>query len=742
MANVKVLRNISPTQGVYEINGYEIKLYWSKNLYLDNPGFTPMECLEVLVNDLEYALENKDIKLFKRTIRSPLLANNVLNIAEKVFYNEFSDLLKLIYRDFYSKAKVISKQGIIKFLIGEYIHTGNQNHIIKENIESFYTQLKNDLKNALVDLRIKGVKRILNSFPDYMRSKLLYTELKEVCSNYLIRLGKIYIDEHLFFNRKKFGIFALGISDINSLVMNNIDFRYFIQPIFQQLEAYLTEKLKTHKYSFSDDIWLIIDIDIQIPITRKLDWTFLDGLIKVELKKYLHAHIQMGENLKGVTRRFRYIQMLGVALNKIQYNKYSSFLDIDVIQVQQIIDILQQIHSRTGTNYNIKTIQSCISECRLVFDWIVKKKEKNSIDNPFRAIILHNVEAFSESTSYIPEEVIKMLKEKLNELPRFVQAAWTIMMNTGIRISEVINLKEDCVIYDTKDSIYYLKFIPHKTLQYRRKLGLEDYHYLPINDTNLINVINQQIKDTKDLREINKENKIFLKNTPKGIKLYSNQEISRAINGLIHKYNICDRDGALWKYTHHQCRKTVAVNLFTNGATVEEVSDWLTHLDSKSTMKHYHDIELMKIAELDAKYFDIMFSNLDSDIKDRYSPSEFKNLKDEIILGSRNTPEGHGTCIKHVSFGPCHKKKCVGCKMLITGPQKLSMWKTLYSEQQTYLDEWIKVMIENKIDDWKGYREYQAEINLLQIYGDTIQKLEKFIKERLSEDEQKRYLHN
>ena len=104
-----------------------------------------------------------------------------------------------------------------------------------------------------------------------------------------------------------------------------------------------------------------------------------------------------------------------------------------------------------------------------------------------------------------------MLKEKLNELPRFVQAAWTIMMNTGIRISEVINLKEDCVIYDTKDSVYYLKFIPHKTLQYRRKLGLEDYHYLPINDTNLINVINQQIKDTKDLREINKENKIFLK---------------------------------------------------------------------------------------------------------------------------------------------------------------------------------------------------------------------------------------
>ncbi|ALC52351.1 hypothetical protein CN899_21905 [Bacillus thuringiensis] len=742
MANVKILRDISRVQGTYEINGYEIKLYWSKDLYLNDSGFSPMECLEVLVNDVEYALKSTDIKLFKRAIRSSLLANNVLKIAEKVFYNEFLALLREVCNNFYSKEKVISKQGITKFLIGESAYIGKQNHIIKESVELFYTQLKNDLKNALVDLRIKDVKRISNSFPDHMRRKLLYTELKEVCFNYLIRLGKIYIDEHLFFNRKKFGVFVLGITDINLLVMNHIDFRHFIQPIFQQLESYLIEKLKTHRYSFSDDIWLIVDVNIQIPMFRKLDWTFLHGVVKVELKEYIHSYIQMGENVRGVARRFKHIQMLGAALHKMQYNKYSSLLDIDVIQVQQIIDILQQIHSKTGINYNIKTIQGCISECRLLFDWIVKKKEKSSIENPFRMMILHNVDAFSESATYIPEEVINVLKEKLSELDPFVQYAWTIMMNTGIRISEVINLKEECLIYDTKDRIYYLKFIPHKTLKYRRKHGLEDCHYLPISDASLIKIINQQIEDTRELRKISGENRIFLKNTRKGIKLYSGAEIARAINKLIHKYSIRDRNGLLWKYTHHQCRKTVAVNLFTNGATVEEVSDWLTHLDSKATMKHYHDIELMKIAKLDAEYFNIAFDNLDSDIKNIYSPSELKHLKDEIMMGSRNTPEGHGTCIKHVSFGPCHKKKCVGCKMLITGPQKLSMWKKLYSEQQSYLDECEKVMIENNIGDWKDYREYQAEISLLKTYDDTIQKLEKFIKERLSEDEQKQYLHN
>lgn len=222
--------------------------------------------------------------------------------------------MREVCNNFYSKEKVISKQGITKFLIGESAYTRKQNHIIKESVEVFYTQLKNDLKNALVDLRIKDVKRISNSFPDHMRRKLLYTELKEVCFNYLIRLGKIYIDEHLFFNRKKFGVFVLGITDINLLVMNHIDFRHFIQPIFQQLESYLIEKLKTHRYSFSDDVWLIVDVNVQIPMFRKLDWTFLHGIVKVELKEYIHSYIQIGENVRGVARRFKHIQMLGACI--------------------------------------------------------------------------------------------------------------------------------------------------------------------------------------------------------------------------------------------------------------------------------------------------------------------------------------------------------------------------------------------------------------------------------------------
>jgi len=146
-------------------------------------------------------------------------------------------------------------------------------------VDVFYIQLKNDLKNALVDLRIKGVKRSLSSFPNSMRIKLLYNELNEVCSNYLIQLGKIYIDEHLSFNRRKFGNYALGTSNINNHFSGNTEFRLFMQPIFQKLESYSIEKLKIHRYSFSEDNWLIVDINIQVPIIRRLDWSFLKGFV-------------------------------------------------------------------------------------------------------------------------------------------------------------------------------------------------------------------------------------------------------------------------------------------------------------------------------------------------------------------------------------------------------------------------------------------------------------------------------
>lgn len=75
--------------------------------------------------------------------------------------------------------------------------------------------------------------------------------------------------------------------------------------------------------------------------------------------------------------------------------------------------------------------------------------------------------------------------------------------------------------------------------------------------------------------------------------------------------------------------------------------------------------------------------------------------------------------------------------MLLTGPQKLTMWEKLRGEQQKYLKQLQQEMLTQGIRDYEGYRDYQSELHLLSLYEDTIIKIECFIDERTVKNENK-----
>ncbi|KPD05544.1 hypothetical protein AM501_25670 [Aneurinibacillus migulanus] len=68
--------------------------------------------------------------------------------------------------------------------------------------------------------------------------------------------------------------------------------------------------------------------------------------------------------------------------------------------------------------------------------------------------------------------------------------------------------------------------------------------------------------------------------------------------------------------------------------------------------------------------------------------------------------------------------------MLLTGPQKLTMWQKLYDEQQDYLEQLKQEMVVQGIKEYECYRGYQSELHLLSLYKNTILKIERFINER------------
>jgi integrase len=472
-----------------------------------------------------------------------------------------------------------------------------------------------------------------------------------------------------------------------------------------------------------------------------LDFDGINFSLRNEIQEYLLSWYQKGESGLALARRFYQIKRIAQGFQEITTD-CGSFLEINYVNVLQIFDVLQQAKTDQGRQkYALKTIQTGISEARILFDWLKTRNHKETLKNPFRRLKLNNVSSFVESIQYIPDEVIEQLLNVIHECPVFVKRIWLIMMNTGIRVSEALNLKEDCLIYNDKEAKYYLNFLTHKTLKQRRRLGLDDYHSLPIMHHEIIELIRQQIEETKKLREIGSTPYIFLKVesdrvvSPKQVTRYLASQVNQTINSCIKRHQIKDKHGDIWHYSNHQCRKTVAVKLLSNGASLTDVGEILGHLVEKTTSQYYQDIDTMKIAELDKQLFEQLFDTMDEDARNAFTPFEFEQLKKEIMKGSRETPEGHGSCVKHVSFGPCKKSSCVGCSLLLTGPQKLPMWRKLHLEQQSYINNMVNTMKRQGIEDYENYRDYQAEQHLLALYEDTITKIEKFIQERLPDYE-------
>ena len=97
-----------------------------------------------------------------------------------------------------------------------------------------------------------------------------------------------------------------------------------------------------------------------------------------------------------------------------------------------------------------------------------------------------------------------------------------------------------------KRKIFYLKYIPHKILRYRRKIGLDDYNKIPILDPIVVNYI-KQIDNTEFLRQKANTNYIFIRLTGTKRKLhqsaqrviaYTRSDIEAPINRLIRRNKI------------------------------------------------------------------------------------------------------------------------------------------------------------------------------------------------------------
>lgn len=690
-------------------------------------------------SDIEDVLNNQDAELLRNFIsESTIKFSKTYSIFERKYPHLFERIFQVCSVKFLNDGTLLSFPSILSYLSGSKSYPSSYRSyrdFMMRTMECVNPIIVTTLGAAFNDIDTDSVKKIFISLSTPKFIELVSQELRSCFNNYIYACCKQIFDANQEVSWKKISLTAIASYQLDIKYSNALI--SICSEIIEQWRSKQEESNNMLQMIIGSPMWNLPYKEIQLTRTIKLDFSDINENFRIEIQKYLVSWFEKGAVPLQVARRFHLIKHIVITIQLIS-PEIVNFLDLTYVEVRSVFEYLQQQRKDDGSKrYTLKSIQGKISEARLFFDWI-RSRNNDTVNNPFRRLKLHNINSFIKNAEYIPEELIAHISIAIQDCSLQVQRIWLIMMNSGLRVSDVLNLDENCLFYDEDEGTWYLKFIIKKTFNSRRKLGLEDYHTVPITEE-IVKIINEQKLETQHLRDIGKTKYIFIRlakrkmldlEREKVVTRHTSPNVSNAINIALRRHQVKDNDGNIWVYGNHQCRKTLAVNLLTAGSTTSEVGEILGHSEEKTTRQYYQDVDALKIAQLDHQLFEMLFETIDIEIKSAYNPVEYENLKKEILTGARETPEGHGSCLKHISFGPCKKKSCVGCSLLLTGPQKLPVWRKLRDEQITYIGSMANAMIAQGITDYETFRDFQAERHLLSLYDDTIRKLENFIMER------------
>lgn len=270
---------------------------------------------------------------------------------------------------------------------------------------------------------------------------------------------------------------------------------------------------------------------------------------------------------------------------------------------------------------------------------IVKKKTYDQID-------------------YVPDTVLEQLFDNINNLhSEIIPVIWT-MYKTGLRISDVLGLKQDCLV--KLNNKFWIETDIEKTYV--------KGHRIPI-DSELVNMLVVLIHNAKvnSNQYNNPENYIFVryKGSRKG-KPYSQEWIQSRLNKFALDYNITDELDNIYHFKNHPFRHTYAIKMLNGGADILTVQELLAHASPEMTMRYARLLDDTKRKVFDNAIKQGVFSFDESAKLKEENNGEIPNDVLDMFwtnhkLNAIDTP--YGTCLQRTN-GKCSFAKqppCLTC---------------------------------------------------------------------------------
>lgn len=263
-----------------------------------------------------------------------------------------------------------------------------------------------------------------------------------------------------------------------------------------------------------------------------------------------------------------------------------------------------------------------------------------------------------DQIDYVPDFVLEQLFDNINNLHEEVVPVVYTMFKTGLRISDVLGLKQDCLL--KLNNKFWVETDIEKTYV--------EGHRIPIDDE-LANMLAVLINNSKKYsnEDNNPENYIFVRyKGPRKGKPYSQHWIRERLNLLAIDCNITDELGNRYHFKNHSFRHTYAIKMLNGGADILTVQELLAHASPEMTMRYAKllDDTKRKVFEKVVKQGVFSFDESDKlkEENDGEIPSDIIDmLYTNHKLNAISTP--YGSCMQKMN-GKCNYAKrppCLSC---------------------------------------------------------------------------------
>lgn len=261
-------------------------------------------------------------------------------------------------------------------------------------------------------------------------------------------------------------------------------------------------------------------------------------------------------------------------------------------------------------------------------------------------------------TKPIPEDIFdKILYYAVNkETNTLTKAGIIIQSQTGLRINEILSIKEGC-IHKTSDGYDYMEVTLSKT-----EKGDSIIHKVFINGL-VKNVVNELEEFTKGLRKESGLKELFLIRF-KGIRVLTVSKWStNRLQNFIERWDIRDNKGNLYPLKSHQFRATFVRELIKQKIPIAMIMKQFAHVSIEMTV-HYLSLQQEEVKEI---YSDMILSPTSKiaglrskEIKDKLN-EQFRGKTEEeidkiIISLSKSmsfNPLPTGVCLYDFRRGNC-----------------------------------------------------------------------------------------